>query len=263
MNLRKKKSRVLYLDLIDRCVAGESAELCTFLSYLEDGGTIKRARKIVILRHDVDNDMDMAVKMAAFERYEGIRSTYFLLHTASYFDYSDRFLDKCHKIQDNGHDLGLHNDVLTVVFSKGGSIKSIIKPPLDFLRSNGRVIKGTSAHGVMACYTKGYHNYEMWKEFDFKRNEGKMGENLALVKKSRSLKDFGFEYEAAFVEYDFYLDDSGGSWNGMVGNGSRLYGKSLKHSKKNIGLKVLDRWEKAQEGVLQMLLHPCWWKKVR
>src|SRR5690606_22479204 len=65
----------------------------------------------VALRHDVDYDIDVALEMAHIEHDLGYRSTYYLLHTAPYWNDAE-FIDKSLKLQEYGHEVGLHVNVL-------------------------------------------------------------------------------------------------------------------------------------------------------
>lgn len=48
--------------------------------------TYKETDRCVILRHDVDNDLEKAAQLAEFEQSLGIRSTYFLLLTSDFYN---------------------------------------------------------------------------------------------------------------------------------------------------------------------------------
>lgn len=68
-------------------------------------------KKSIILRHDVDNDLKKAVEMAEVENQIGVKSTYFVLLTSKFYNplsKADRKMIK--KIQEYGHDIGLHFD---------------------------------------------------------------------------------------------------------------------------------------------------------
>src|SRR4051812_48944821 len=45
---------------------------------------------LVALRHDVDHDLENAVRFAALERQHGLRSSYYVLHTDWYYRASKR-----------------------------------------------------------------------------------------------------------------------------------------------------------------------------
>jgi hypothetical protein len=58
------------------------------------------------------------------------------------------------------------------------------------------------------------------------------------------MAEYGFEYEANFINYTKYYTDSGGNWN--IGSFSDVL-KQIKNAKPG------DR--------IQMLAHPLWWGK--
>ncbi|MCI8810216.1 MAG: hypothetical protein HFF84_08835 [Oscillibacter sp.] len=65
----------------------------------------------VILRHDIDNSLEQAVRLAELEAAEGVYSTYFvLLRTDFYNPASKSGLAALRRIQALGHEIGLHFD---------------------------------------------------------------------------------------------------------------------------------------------------------
>lgn len=90
----------------------------------------KDASRCVILRHDIDNSLTQAVKMAELEAEEGISSTWFvLLKTDLYNPASKDSLEKLHRIQSLGHEIGLHFDEASYVPTLGPDefVQNIIK----------------------------------------------------------------------------------------------------------------------------------------
>lgn len=73
--------------------------------------TYKETDRCVILRHDVDNDLEKAAQLAEFEQSLGIRSTYFLLLTSDFYNVFSKESEQLLKqIQGGHHDIGLHFD---------------------------------------------------------------------------------------------------------------------------------------------------------
>lgn len=71
----------------------------------------KDASKCVILRHDVDASLSQAVKLAKLEAAEGISSTWFVLLRTNFYNVASKdSLEKLHRIQSLGHEIGLHFD---------------------------------------------------------------------------------------------------------------------------------------------------------
>ena len=65
----------------------------------------------ILLRHDVDFDVSMALKMATIEAKNNIQSSYyFLLRSNSYNFFSFETLDQIQSIKKLGHNIGLHFD---------------------------------------------------------------------------------------------------------------------------------------------------------
>lgn len=96
----------------------------TYEGYKELVGTLKVAGyrftnyqdygqypRCVILRHDIDNNIGKAVKLAELEAELGVRSTYFVLMTSDFYNpASKNSLEGLQHIQQLGHEIGLHFD---------------------------------------------------------------------------------------------------------------------------------------------------------
>ena len=67
--------------------------------------------KCVIMRHDIDYNLEQAVKLAEIERDFGIKSTYFVLLSSDFYNPASISSYKAlHTIVDLGHNIGLHFD---------------------------------------------------------------------------------------------------------------------------------------------------------
>ncbi len=67
--------------------------------------------KVVILRHDIDNDIAKALELAKVEKECGVKSTYFVLVTSDFYNpFSKRNAEMLKEIIGLGHDVGLHFD---------------------------------------------------------------------------------------------------------------------------------------------------------
>jgi hypothetical protein len=67
--------------------------------------------KELILRHDIDVDLEKAYKMALIENKYNIKATYFILVRSPFYNIFDRFnSDLIKGILDLGHQIGLHFD---------------------------------------------------------------------------------------------------------------------------------------------------------
>ena len=67
--------------------------------------------RCVILRHDIDNSLPQAVRLAELEAEEGARSTYFVLLRTDFYNPASRDgLEALRHILSLGHEIGLHFD---------------------------------------------------------------------------------------------------------------------------------------------------------
>ena len=106
-----------------------------------------RDQERLYLRHDVDHDILKAIEMGMLEADHGIKSTYYLLPTAPYFDYSDRLVEEIESLADLGHMIGLHNNALTEHLRDNKPLTRCISEPLDFLRKCVGTVDMTASHG--------------------------------------------------------------------------------------------------------------------
>ena len=65
----------------------------------------------LIIRHDVDYSLTIAVDFAHFEHLNGIKSTYYLLMTSNFYNlFSKESRGLVNKLLSYGHDIGIHFD---------------------------------------------------------------------------------------------------------------------------------------------------------
>lgn len=73
--------------------------------------TYEKYPQCVILRHDIDNSIGKALKLAELEAKMGFNSTYFVLMTSNFYNpASKRNLEGLRRIKELGHEIGLHFD---------------------------------------------------------------------------------------------------------------------------------------------------------
>jgi len=195
---------------------------------------------LLALRHDVDHDMDLAMEMAFWEKEKGFRSTFYLLHTADYWN-DPQFIDKALQIQDFGHEIGLHVSVLSE-WMRGNLNDAYeeLKKILDQLRQSELKISGISTHGDPLCYQKQFINYwcfaELKPDDPVHAESGLSAEGIAaenekhrilypmshcLIREdgrdfplwSIPMEELGLSYETVHVSYDAYYTDSHGKWH--------------------------------------------------
>lgn len=94
---------------------------CFLLSMIEQSGyeivnyhNWEGKKRCVILRHDVDNDLSKALKLAQIEQSKGVKSTYFILVTSDFYNIFSKDNSKIiSEIIKCGHQIGLHFDEKT------------------------------------------------------------------------------------------------------------------------------------------------------
>lgn len=203
---------------------------------------VERAREpdLVALRHDIDYDLDIALETAFWENRLGRRATYFMLHSAGYWN-DPQLLEKCLQIQDFGHEVGLHTNLIAQWYrGEIDDIGAALGELLEKFRKAGLDVKGVAAHGDALCYEVGFTNYWLFEELrpsePVATEAGVTAEGTRTRQRARAisypqtghalkrpdganfdywslrLADFGLLYEGSRVEADNYFSDSGGGW---------------------------------------------------
>lgn len=193
--------------------------------------------RIIGMRHDCDNVIAPAVHMAEWEHERGIRSTYYILHTAPYWN-DKMLLRSClEAIAQLGHEIGIHNDAITVHLETGRDPADVLHEAIDELRRYGHTIRSTVAHGHARCAVDRYVNDEMFGEC--RRADYGDVERLGITPISLAALDLDFD--ANWIGRGDYLSDSGGKW-------SQPWDE------------VTSAWP--GRGQLHMLIHPDWWAQA-
>jgi len=217
------------------------------------------SKKIVIgLRHDVDNDLNLAYQFSEIESKLGFHSTYFILHTASYYlsnsnnmsVHAESIIPILKTMQNEKHfEIGWHNDLVTLQVIYNINPVTFLHSELKWLRSNGINIVGTASHGSNYCKVYHYLNYYFFEEctlpvapnFDNNIAVPKDGKLITLIK--GKLSDFDLQYEAYFLNNNKAFSDA------VITNGIRW----------NIGMLDLNQLQTGDRAII--LLHPIHWHR--
>jgi hypothetical protein len=159
----------------------------------------------------VDDRLDSALELARLEQRHGLRATYYLLHSASY--YRRAALPDFLRLQELGHEVGWHNDLVTLQCVEGVDARAYLHGELAWLRGAGLDVVGTAAHGSYWGHRLGYSNNAFFRDF-----EGEVDRVGDSVIDKGSLAEFGFEYDANLLGEDHYFsdarfDDAGRRWH--------------------------------------------------
>lgn len=154
---------------------------CDYFNYSEHN-------KAVILRHDIDLDIEKAVQMAELEHNfvgGGVKATYYVLISSNFYNaFSKKHVKSLQTILELGHDIGLHFD--EVKYEESDTLEAIEKE-LDILEGYLEVpIRSVSMH----------------------RPSPKTLSSDYKIKNGKVMNSYGTEYFRNFK----YLSDSRRNW---------------------------------------------------
>ncbi|MGI0024748.1 MAG: hypothetical protein ACREA4_06330 [Nitrososphaera sp.] len=228
------------------------------------------------IRHDVDHDIDNALLIAEAEAKRGFKSTYFLLTPGSYGEamnyygslkdglivHDDTLIDKCKTFLELGHELGLHNDLVSLALKTKQDPAKLLEREVNFFARNSVTLVGTAAHGSPLARQLRYNNREIFRSciregWEFGREVVYQG--WAVKLHTLKLDNYGFKYEAYCLPRDSRLSESGRHWGGLVA-GIRLLDVFANGFNKGAFRQYIARLAPGN-GVraLQVLTHPCHW----
>jgi len=206
---------------------------------MEDVYAGRTSRRVIGMRHDCDNVIAPAVAMAQWEAERGYRSTYFILHTAPYWQEKETLRAALELISDCGHEIGFHLNAITAAIQTGGDPVEIADGAANELRDYGHHVHGVVAHGDQACYEHRFVNDELFLE-SARPDYGDAHRRIGSVRlKPVSRIALGFNYDPNWLPRSQYLSDSGGSWSQQF--------------------EQVDYFFPFESGQLHMLVHPDWW----
>ena len=209
-------------------------------------GVIDLSRAVVGLRHDVDERLDRACDFSRLESDRGLRATYFVLHTAKYWHRRD-LIESFLGIQENGHEIGWHNDLVTLECVLGMDARDHLTRELRRLRAAGLRIEGTAAHGSPLCYRYGYHNGYFFFPSElvdgFPNREVVVGPHGPRPIPHGTLDEFDLRYDAYHLNNTTYFSDASFDSRGARWHTDDLDLASLGPGTRAIVLTHPDHWD--------------------
>ncbi len=247
----------------------------------------------VALRHDVDWSIDNALAMASLEQQQGVRSTWFLLHPdgeitrENYFGRIDdrgrlvidpRLFDHARRLVDLGHEVGLHNDLISLSLATGRPPGNYLEQICEAFAARGLPLAGSVSHGSRTCRAHGYMNHQVFADLrdaptvvdyvdtpelfeayarPFVQAQTPHGPRR-IEKFTLRMADFGLRYEANFVPRAIYLSDSSSRWTIWEANHRTAFPKHEPGARWQTALQsALSR--QAAGANMQVLVHACHW----
>lgn len=130
-----------YREILHRALAS-GFNFQTFSQYLT-----APARKVVLLRHDVDLSLEYAMEMAYLENELGVKSTYFVrIHSTRYnlFDrFNFRYLQELLSLE---FEIGVHQEVCNFTHNCEDSLELLKREKLIIESILGREVYGVATH---------------------------------------------------------------------------------------------------------------------
>ncbi|MHB1156126.1 MAG: hypothetical protein ACYC26_04730 [Phycisphaerales bacterium] len=181
---------------------------------LKDFDTDTTTDKVLVgLRHDIDSHPEKALVMADLETKAGMRSTYFFLHSASYYGSVKNGLmirnaaidDLAKQLHDRGFEIGIHTDLFTLMWDHQFKPASFIKEEIAYYKNLGIPVTGAAAHGSASVIDRGVNNMWMFSEFNKKGEIVVNGKTYEYG--NHSIADHGLAYEGYHLRRDAYTGD--------------------------------------------------------
>mgnify|MGYP003305982710 CR=1 FL=1 len=208
-------------------------EFVTYAEYAEG----YRADKLVVMRHDVDRQVERARRLAEVESEMRVRASYYFREK-----FIDDDSDEIRYIESLGHEVGYHYEDL--VMEKG----DVDKAYAMFVRNIEKMrqvadVRTITMHGSPMSR---FDSKDMWRVYDYKKL-GLIGEPQIDVDWSEM----------------FYLTDTGRSWNGVSRRDKVAEFKSAWEAKGWVYEKTDDVIRALKEGRfpnrVMMTTHPQRW----
>lgn len=212
-------------------ISNAGYEILTIRKYLN---SIDKPKRFIIIRHDIDEDIALGLKMAEIEKEYGIYSTYYIRMVNNVFN---SLLIK--KIAEMEHEIGYHYEVMDK--AKGDKKKAIeiFKKELAMLREVCS-INTICMHGNPRTP---WDNKSIWNDYSF--------EDYSIV---------GEAYLSIDFDDILYLSDTGRNWGNkykIKDVPNNLYGKNILEKIRTTDdvIKLIK-----QKGINHIYLssHPWW-----
>lgn len=212
-------------------IASSEYEILTIRRYLN---SIDKSKRFIIVRHDIDGNIELALKMAEIEKEYGICSTYYIRMVKNVFN--PNFIKK---IAEMGHEIGYHYEVLDKANGDKKKAIEIFKKELAMLREVCN-IDTICMHGNPRTP---WDNKSIWNDYSF--------------------EDYGIVGEAYLsINFDdmLYLSDTGRNWGSkykVKDVPNTLYGEKILEKMSSTD-DVIELIKQKRVNHIYMLFHTRW-----
>lgn len=212
--------------------------ICTAKDILEN----KTNKQFIVLKHDVETNVDRALKLAAIEAKHGIKGSYYV---QAYLLESKTNIKLLKEIQDLGHEVSYHYDVLDANDGDMTKAKEDFAKNLLLFVDNGFEVNTICQHGNPLKERVGYHSNRDFFRDSSVRSDYEGITDIVVNFKAKS----GLEY--------LYISDAGYSWN-IIDNPEN---NDRVETKPNIKLESYDEILKLLENGESIIMstHPHRW----
>jgi len=191
-----------YREFVDRLDQMDSLRIVP-LGELQTACSCSDHRRLS-LRHDVDADVETALRAARHLARVGVAGSFYLLHTAPYYgDFLEGLFVRNPLLPEwvrgfivAGCELGLHNDAWGVCL-QGFDGAAAVCEEIAWLRSHGAAIRGTVGHNSAPAY--GAENFEIFGEHVLWKRKEVSPSKMLLAIGSLSEAKLGLTYEGAYA----------------------------------------------------------------
>lgn len=96
----------------------------------------RKSEKIIFMRHDIDQSLEQALKIATIEKRHNIRSTYFIwLRSPFYNIFEKSYTDMILRIKELGHEIGLHFDANAYSIKEIGDFNAYVEKETEIIQA--------------------------------------------------------------------------------------------------------------------------------
>jgi len=160
----------------------------TMKDFVSNKNALTEFDKIIVLRHDIDHYLKLALNFANIEKELGISATYFIRCHANYTPCSFEGYKIIKTLLEMGHEIGLHHDC--------DFAKLFGEDSRDFLRRDKKILESITNRKVVGISSHAPNKSE-------------------FIIQDKDLQEFGFAYQAysdIFLKEMKYISDSSSRW---------------------------------------------------